>query len=181
VDQYVLFGPERVPLDVDWDHALLDLHIETLDRFTKRSPAIIPIRNALYDAYARGDVGLSFEGMRRELRHIARLDDRKLRAALEAWAARAGADGTRRRETLARFFRRKRAIGQTFRRFVRGLRRERLLRRLPSQPLPLGQRLWTSARDTWQRLIIDEAHDRLIVPWLRAYRRILETRDALRR
>ncbi len=181
VDQYVLFGPDRVPLDVDWDHALLDLHIETLDRFTKRSPAIVPIRNALYDAYARGDVALGFEGMRRQLRQIARLDDRKLRASLEAWAERAGVAGPEKRDTIARFFRRKRTMSRTFRAFVRGLRRERLLRRLPSQPLPFAERVWTAARDGWQRLIIDEAHDRIVVPWLRAYRRVLEVKATLRR
>jgi hypothetical protein len=179
VDQYILFGPHDVPLDVDWDHALLDLDIDTLDRFTKRSPAIVPIRNALYDAYARGDVTVSFDGMRRQLRHIARLHDRPLRDALERWAALAAVDADRKRDVMDRFFRRKRRIGDTFRTFMRGLRRERLVRRLPSQPLSGVERLQIEAQDAWQRLVIDLVHDRVVVPWLRVYRRALEARDAL--
>lgn len=179
VDQYVLFGPDRMPLDVDWDHALVDIGVETLDRFTKRSPAIAPIRNALYDAYARGDVALSSHGIRREVRRIMRLDDRALRFALDRWAERAGADEVRRRDVLARFLRRKRSIGGTFRAFLRGLRRERLLRRMPSQPLSLGERVRIVAQDAWQRLLIDSLHDKAVVPSLRAYRRALELRDAL--
>jgi hypothetical protein len=178
VDQYVLFGPHQLPLDVDWDHVLLDLGVETLDRFTKRSPAIVPIRNALYDAYARGDVTVGFDGMRRQLRHIARLDDRALRAALERWAELAGVEGDRKRDIIERFFRRRRDIGRTFRTFIRGLRRERLVRRLPSQPLSVVERLRIEAQDAWQRLVIDTVHDRVVVPWLRTYRRALEARDA---
>lgn len=179
VDQYVLFGPAHMPLNIDWDHALEDLSIEHLDRFTKRNPAVAPIRNALYDAYARGDVALDFAGVRHQVRRIARLDERALRRALAAWAERAGVEEAVHRDVAERLIRRKRGIGPTFRVLLRDLRRERLARRLPGQSLPLRERVRITAHDAWQRLLIDTLHDRVVVPWLRGYRKVLEARDAI--
>src|SRR6185436_16845837 len=68
VDQYVLLGPERYPFDIDWDHSLFDLEVTQLDRFTKRMPAIAPVRNALYDAYVHGRVDVDFGGVRKQAR-----------------------------------------------------------------------------------------------------------------
>ncbi len=177
VDQYVLFGPHHMPLNVDWDHALVDTSVEHLDRFTKRNPAVAPIRNALYDAYARGDVTLDFQGLRREVRRIARLDDRALRRALARWARLAGVDEATARAISIAFFRRKRAIGHTFRVLLRELRRERLAGRTTWRSLPLQERARIAVQDAWQRLLIDTLHDHAVVPWLRTYRKVLEARD----
>jgi hypothetical protein len=179
VDQYVLFGVDRMPLDIDWDHALLDLDIEELDRFTKRNPAIAPLRNALFEAYAKGAVPLDFAGMRRQARRASVLPDRSLRDLLRAWAVRAGATG-RLPSVSAAFFRRKSALPATFRRLVRELRVERVARRDPRLgAIPLRERVRITAQDAWQRLVLDVLHDRAIVPWLRFYRGVLERRGAM--
>ncbi len=180
IDQYVLYGDAKLPLNIDWDHALVDLDIEALDRFTKRSPAVAPIRNALYDAFVSGTIELDFVGMRREVRRIARLDDALLRRFMEEWARTRGAEAepTHASEVIDRFLRRKRRIGKVFGRFVRSLVRERRLRRAGVVPLP--DRVRTAILDGWQRFVIDTLHDRALVPWLKVYRRVLAVKDRLR-
>ena len=181
IDQYVLYGDERLPFNIDWDHALLDLDVETLDRFTKRSPAVAPIRNALYDAFTAGIVGLDFSGMRREVRRIARLDDAQLRRFMTEWESTRGANAEPKDATrvIESFFRRKRRIGKVFGRFVRSLVRERRHRRAGVVALP--DRVRTAVLDSWQRFVIDTLHDRAVVPWLRVYRRVLAVKDRLPR
>lgn len=178
IDQYVLVGPDRVPLNIDWDHALEDLEIDELDRFTKRSFAIAPIRNALYDAFARGDIELNLRGLRREVRRIARIDEEPLRAALHDWAVRAGVTEDRADRVAARFFSRKRAIGTTFQALMTELVHERAARRRPDS-LPIRMRARIAINDAWQRLVIDSLHDKVVIPWLRLYRRALAVRAAL--
>ena len=178
IDQYVLVGPDRVPLNIDWDHALEDLEIDVLDRFTKRSFAIAPIRNALYDAFARGDIELNLRGLRREVRRIARLDEQPLHAALHDWAVRAGVTDDRASLVAARFFARKRAIGTTFQALLTQLLHERAARRAPGS-LPMRARARIAVNDAWQRLVIDSLHDKVVIPWLRLYRRALAVRAAL--
>jgi hypothetical protein len=176
IDQYVLYGPGKLPLNIDWDHALRDLHLEELDRFTKRSAAVAPIRNALYDAFAAGSIELDFSGMRREVRRIARLDDAKLRRLLSDWSRARGNEGEiDTADATHLFLQRKRAIGTRFRRFIRSLLRERRLRRAGT--VPLQERARTALLDTWQRFVIDTLHDRAVVPWLLVYRRVIALRD----
>ena len=171
VDQYVLVGAAEVPLNVDWDHSLTDLHISELDRFTRRSLLVAPLRNALYDAYVSGLLELEFGGLRREVRRISRLSDYDLSAALARWAKRSGVSAEAYALSRARFFQRKKRLARTFGRFLRSLRRERRLRAHPSQSLPLGESLYIAVAQSWQRLVIDTLHDRAVVPFLKAYRR----------
>lgn len=179
VDQYVLYGPAKLPLNIDWDHALLDLDVGSLDRFTKRSPAVAPIRNALYDAFVSGVVDLDFTGMRRQVRRIARLDDALLRRFLGEWARTRGPDASVDPTRVSDLFiRRKRRIGKVFASFLRSLLRERRLRRAGIVPLP--ERLRTTALDAWQRFVIDTLHDRAVIPWLRVYRRALALQERVR-
>jgi len=179
VDQYVLLGPERAPFNIDWDHSLLDLNVEELTRLTSRSPAIPPLRNTLYGAYVRGDVDLHLIGMLAQVRAISRLDDRRLGRMLRAWSAQCGHDPERARAAETAFFRRKEAIGHTFRRFVQDLRAERAAERDPTRArAPLPERARTAVIGAWQRLVIDVLHDRAVVPWLKVYRSVLARREA---
>lgn len=179
VDQYVLLGPERVPFDVDWDHSLLDLDVHELTRVTSRNPAIPPLRNALYDAYVRGEIDLDLRGMLRQVRRVARLDDRALTRAVRAWSERCCHPEEQRREVTAAFLRRKDGIGATFRTFVRALRAERAARRDPARPgPPLVEQARNAAVGAWQRFVIDVLHDRAVVPYLKLQRTVLARRDA---
>jgi hypothetical protein len=179
VDQYVLLGPHRIPFDIDWDHSLLDLHVRELTRVTSRNPAIPPLRNALYDAYVRGEIDLDLRGMLRQARRVTLLDDRALVRALRAWSERCGHPEERRRAVTAAFLRRKDGVGDTFREFVRSLRAERAARRDPSRPKPpLGDRARNVAVGAWQRFVIDVLHDVAVVPYLKAQRAVIARRDA---
>lgn len=179
VDQYVLLGPERVPFDVDWDHSLLDLHVQELTRVTSRNPAIPPLRNALYDAYVRGEIDLDLRGMLHQVRRVSRLDDHALARSVRAWSERCGHPEEHRREVAAAFLRRKDAIGDTFRTFVRSLRAERAARRDPARPgPPLVEQARNAAVGAWQRFVIDVLHDRAVVPYLKLQRSVIARRDA---
>jgi hypothetical protein len=180
VDQYVLVGPEKVPFNIDWDHTMLDLHVEELTRVTSRNPAIPPLRNALYDAYVRGQLDLDLRGMLVEVRRVQRLDERALGRAVRAWSRRCGHDDEQRRTAATAFFRRKDAIARTFNALVRSLRAERAATLDPrGGAVPLPERARLAAIGAWQRFVIDTLHDRAIMPWLRVYRGALARRDAL--
>lgn len=179
VDQYVLLGPERIPFDVDWDHSLLDLHVQALTRVTTRNPAIPPLRNALYDAYVRGEIDLDLRGMLHQVRRVSRLDDQALVRSVRAWAERCGHPEERRREVTSALLQRKDAIGDTFRTFVRSLRAERAARRDPARPgPPLLEQARNAAVGAWQRFVIDVLHDRAVVPYLKVQRNVIARRDA---
>jgi hypothetical protein len=175
VDQYVLYGPEQIPLNVDWDHALEDLEVVDLDRFTKRHIAVAPIRNALYDAYVSGDVELNLTGLRREARRVARLDDGELEVFFRQWAASCQLSHDRTERAWRVFSFRKRNILRTFRQLIDSLRREHAIRTSPDHSLPLGEQASLLARDAWQRLVIERLHDRVVTPALRSYRVVLAT------
>jgi hypothetical protein len=175
VDQYVLYGPAQIPLNVDWDHALEDLELLELDRFTKRHIAVAPIRNALYDAYVSGDVALNLTGLRREVRRVARLDDGKLEVLFREWAAQTALSPEQTERGWRIFSFRKRSILRTFRRLIDSLRRERAIRTSPDHSLPLREHAVLLTRDAWQRLVIERLHDRVVTPALRGYRGVLAT------
>jgi hypothetical protein len=175
VDQYVLYGPSQIPLNVDWDHALEDLEFLELDRFTKRNIAVAPIRNALYDAFVSGAVSLNLTGLRREVRRVARLDDGRLEGLFREWASASGLSPDRTERGWRTFAFRKRTILRTFRRLIDGLRRERAIRTSPDHSLPLREQASLLARDAWQRLVIERLHDRVVTPTLRGYRAFLST------
>lgn len=175
VDQYVLYGPAQIPLNVDWDHALLDLEILELDRFTKRHVAVAPIRNALYDAYVNGNVALNLTGLRREVRRVARLDDRKLEVLFRAWAEACRLPPEQAERAWRLFSFRKRTLLRTFRRLIDALRRERAIRTSPDHSLPVAEHAVLIVRDAWQRFVIERLHDRVVTPTLRGYRGLLAT------
>jgi hypothetical protein len=178
VDQYVFMGEERYPLNVDWDHSLMDLDITTLDRFTKRLPAIAPVRNMLYDAYVHGRLRLHFSGMRREMWRIARLDERQLRPLVEAYAAFLEMTPEQATRLRHQFAERRRHLVRVFERFIASLRAERhsLRAGAASSPRALAGRVVHAAQDAWQRLVVVTLHDHVLGPFFRAYRWLLALR-----
>jgi hypothetical protein len=72
VDQYVLVGEHQIPINIDWDHALVDLDQTKLTRFNRRSATIAPIRNLLYSEYVLGRLKLDFLSMQLQGRRAAR-------------------------------------------------------------------------------------------------------------
>jgi hypothetical protein len=174
-DQYVFIGPEKYPLNIDWDHSLFDLDITGLDRFTKRSPAIAPIRNALYDAYVHRGVDLDFSSLRREARRIARLDNRLIEPLLSEYATLAKMPADEAAALRTQFFARKRHLPRTFDRLVSELQAERHALRGPADrsPRALLLRAVHALRDAWQRLVITYLHDHVLAPVFRLYRRLL--------
>lgn len=180
VDQYVLLGPSMVPFNIDWDHSMLDLHVEQLTRVTSRNPAVPPLRNALYDAYVRGELDLDLRGMLVEVRRVQRLDDRALARALRAWSRRCGHDDEQRRTAATAFLRRKNSIARTFNSLVRSLRAERATTlHSGGSAVPMPERARLAAVGAWQRFVIDVLHDGAVMPVLRVYRGVLARRDAL--
>lgn len=187
VDQYVLVGPERLPFNIDWDHALYDLDAAAPDRHERRSAAVFPIRNLVYDDYVAGHLSLDFWGLALQARAVTRISDDALAELLAAYGedhAAGGApwpDADRARVTDA-VLRRKQTCAAAFDRFVEQLQEERAdsLRRGPTQRHPL-RRLASATRDAWQRLAIRVGHDRVVRPVLKAQRTVLDALDRVRR
>jgi hypothetical protein len=178
VDQYVFMGEQHYPLNVDWDHSLMDLDIVTLDRFTKRLPAIAPLRNMLYDAYVHGRVRVHFSGMRREMRRIARLDEASLTELVDTYTAFLEMTPEQAARVRHQFLERRRHLTQVFERFIAALRAERHSLRggSASSARELAVRTIHAVQDAWQRLVVGTLHDRVLGPIFRAYRGLLALR-----
>jgi hypothetical protein len=172
-DQYILVGPSRHPLNIDWDHTLVDLDVTELSRFTKRGVAIAPIRNLLYDAYANAALRFELWGLRRECARIAALDDRALAAAVERYARAISASDGRRRELVEAMLARKHDLRRTFERLLATMRRERVEAVYGARGLgPRARRLGTNLQDVWQRTLVTVLHERVIRRALKAYRAV---------
>ncbi len=178
IDQYVLVGPERIPFNIDWDHSLLDLDGERPSRHDRRSPAVFPIRNILYDDYVAGIRSLDFVGMQLQARAVTRLADAEVAAAFERCPG-LGDDAERAR-VLERVLRRKNDCAVAFDAFVDALREERAASlRVGPNPRSAPRRAASFLRDTWQRLAIRVLHDRVVRPTLKLKREALDVWDRL--
>jgi hypothetical protein len=176
VDQYVLVGEQRLPINIDWDHSLVDLAQTELTRFNRRSATVAPIRNLLYSEYVLGRLRLDFHGMQLQARKIAELPDTVLDELVDAYAEELALSETTRLELRARMRRRKATLVSDFDALVESLRREHddnlgLSRTKRSGRVRLADRL----RDAWQRFSIVILHTHVLRPLLRAYRALLRT------
>lgn len=171
VDQYLLVGPQALPINIDWDHALLDLAVDQLDRFNMRSAAVAPIRNLFYAEYVAGLVPADFYGMRLEARRIdTGISDPRLVKLVRSYCDELALPADQRKELSERLVERKRRLPSAFDRFARELDVERRESRgMPSQKTAAEQ-LETRVRDAWQRLVITVMHDNVVRPTLKAYR-----------
>lgn len=175
VDQYLLVGPQRLPINIDWDHALQDLATTKLDRFNMRSATVAPIRNLFYSEYAAGRVRADFYGMLLEARRIeARISDRRVRRIVRQYCDERALPSDRARELTEQIVQRKRGLPAAFDQFVADLELERResLGMVPSQRSP-AEKISARVQDAWQRLAITVLHDHVVRPSLKAYRVVL--------
>ena len=177
VEQYVLMGPQLHPLNIDWDHAMWDIDVIELTRFTKRGLAIAPIRNLLYDAYANRAIKLDFFGLRREIASIARLDPKRVREAIERYGQRLGVSDPARRLLWEKVEVRWRTLNASFERLIASMRLERAeMLSAPSSPVAKVRRGVTRAQDVWQRLLVTVIHEQYIRRFFKLYRNVLAKR-----
>lgn len=182
VDQYVLVGEDRIPINIDWDHALVDLAQTTLTRFNRRSATIAPIRNLLYSEYVLGRLELDFFGMQLQARKAAELPDAALIELLDRHADELGLPGVRKLEIRERVLGRKASLVADFDALVESLRHEREDNLgVAASPRTRMARTIAHAQDAWQRFVIVVLHTRVLRPALRGYRTLLGTLARMRK
>lgn len=175
LDQYVLVGEHRIPINIDWDHSLVDLDQTQLTRFNRRSATVAPIRNLLYAEYVLGRLDLDFFGMSLQARKVADLPDSAVAEVVEQHAAELGLSADARCELAMRMLERKANLVADFDALVRSLEQER------DENLGVGKarRSWLAravahAQDAWQRFVIVVLHTHVLRPVLRGYRAALQ-------
>lgn len=174
VDQYVLVGPARTPVNIDWDHSLLDLAKTELSRFNRRSLAVVPVRNLLYADFVDDRVEVAFDGLLAEAARTAAIPFAAIERAAHTWADDGGVDRSTRDATIARLRTRHGRLLPDFERFVEGLLAERAERM--TGPTPGVAAIATRGADAWQRFAISILHATIIRPTLGGYRRWLRAR-----
>ncbi|MBL8740127.1 MAG: hypothetical protein JNK04_03500 [Myxococcales bacterium] len=175
VDQYLLVGPEHLPINIDWDHTLMDLAVDKLDRFNMRSATVAPVRNLFYSEYVAGQVRTDFYGMLIEARRIeTRISDRRLTKLVRQYCDELGLPAEKRRDLCERMVRRKRSLPAAFDAFVHDIELERResLGMVPSRR-SMAEQATARVQDAWQRLAITVLHDNVVRPSLKAYRVVL--------
>lgn len=181
IDQYVLVGEHEVPINIDWDHSLVDLDQTVLTRFNRRSATIAPIRNLLYAEYVLGRLTLDFYGMQVRARKVADLPDAAFVELIDRHARELELPDDRRLDLLERMLARKASLVSDFDALVESLRHEHLDNRgLAGTPRTWVVRAAASARDAWQRFSIVVLHTHVLRPMLRGYRSLLGALARLR-
>jgi hypothetical protein len=174
VDQYVLVGEQRLPINIDWDHALVDLAQTQLTRFNRRSTTVAPIRNLLYSEYVLGRLQLDFFGMQLQARRAAELPNAALTELVDRYADELALTDDARLELQAQLRARKATLVADFDALVESLRHERDdnlgLARTPRSRLA---RVISHVQDAWQRFVIKILHGHVLRPVLRGYRAVL--------
>lgn len=173
VDQYVLLGRHRLPVNIDWDHALVDLATTELTRFNRRSATVAPVRNLLYAEYVQRRVELDFTGLDWQARRVRDLREGKLKALVERYADELSLPGRERERIVQAVLERQRRIVVDFEALRRSLRHERHEHAGTGPRRPLHERVASRLRDAWQRFVVLVLHDRVVRPCLKAYRALL--------
>jgi hypothetical protein len=174
IDQYVLVGKHRLPINIDWDHALVDLGQTQLTRFNRRSATIAPVRNLLYSEYVLGRLRLDFFGMQLQARKIAEIPDAALIDLVDRHAKELELADDARLELRAQMLSRKASLVADFDALVESLRHERDDNRgVAESPRSRVARMISRVQDTWQRFVIKVLHSHVLRPILRGYRALL--------
>jgi hypothetical protein len=174
VDQYVLVGDRNLPINIDWDHSLVDLAQTQLTRFNRRSTTIAPIRNLLYSEYVLGRLGLDFFGMQLQARKIAEIRDAVLIELVDRYAEELALPDDARQGLRAQVLSRKASLVADFDALVESLRHERDDNRgIAETPRTRLARMASRVQDTWQRFVIKVFHGHVLRPVLRGYRALL--------
>ncbi len=154
--QYALVGPERYPVNIDWDRAFATAATAPLSRFVKYRKVLPNARTFLYADYIEGKIDLPFSLLCHEAGHIARLPLRDVRRILERYAAeRFPGDVQAATALVERVLWRQRHLEREVARFVRELLRERLDVSVLPEPGWRGsvRRALTTAWDSWQLVL----------------------------
>lgn len=170
VDQYVLCGSGSIPVNIDWDHALLDLAKSELSRFNHRSLAVVPVRNLLYADFVAGRVSMDLDGLLAEATRVAAIPFEAVEQAVWAWADESGAGRSVRDQTTACLAARHARLFADFERFVESLHAER-----EHEGFGGPRRLASRAADVWQRFAVSVLHTTIVRPTLGVYRRWLRS------
>lgn len=174
IDQYVLVGEHALPINIDWDHALVDLATTKLSRFNRRSLTVMPVRNLLYADYVTGAVQLDFYGMQKQAHRIAAIPFSAIDPLLARWAIDSGAGTAERDRVVAAMRDRHARIADDFDALIDALRGERY--DAVGNTRPLWERLAAGAQERWQDFAVNVLHDRVVRPFLASYRRVLTLR-----
>ena len=172
VDQFVLVGEHGLPVNIDWDHSLVDLATLTLTRFNRRSLTVMPIRNLLYAEYIAGRVRLDFYGMQLQAHTIAEIPFSEIEALLHRRADELGEPAKERQRVIEAIRSRHRRIARDFDALIEQLRAERY--RGSGAPGDSWQRIAAYTQDAWQRFSMRVLHDHVVRPVLWLHRRVLE-------
>jgi len=171
IDQYVLVGESALPINIDWDHALLDLATTSLTRFNRRSVTVMPVRNLLYADYVAGRLQLDFYSMQVQAHRIAAIPFDEIATLLERWAVEASAGDSLRGRVVSAMRIRHARIADDFDALIDGLRHERY--DAVGRTRPAWARLAARVQDQWQGFAVNVLHDRVVRPFLATYRRAL--------
>jgi hypothetical protein len=145
--QYVLAGPLRVPLNMDWDRAFSSAATSELSRFAKYKPTLPNARTFLYADYVAGKIKLPLWLLAAEARRIRRLPKAAVRRILERYA-RARFDTPQEREHFVmRMLMRRHGIEREVGHFLRSLWAER--RALAAPAGNLNERLHQALLLLW--------------------------------
>jgi hypothetical protein len=174
VDQYVLVGEDLLPINIDWDHALVDLAQTQLTRFNLRSATIAPVRNLLYSEYVLGRLQLDFFGMQLQARKAAELPGAALTELVDRYANELALPENARLELQAQLHQRLATLVADFDALVESLRHERDDNLgLTRSPRTRMARAIARVQDAWQRFVIKVLHGHVLRPVLRGYRALL--------
>lgn len=182
IDQYVLVGDHRLPINIDWDHSLCDLGQTRLTRFNRRSATIAPIRNLLYAEYVVGRIDLDFFGMALQVRKVAELPDAAIVELINLYAAELELSDDARQRLAERMLARKASLVADFDELIESLEHERDDNfGVAKTPRTYLVRIAADMQDAWQRFVIVVLHARVLRPLLRGYRAVLRLGARMRR
>lgn len=173
VDQYVLVGPHDFPVNIDWDHALVDLDDRPLTRFNMRSPAIAPVRNLLYSELVHGRLFLGLHELLHEARAAAQLPGAVLRRELDRYAETLSLPPNEHREKAELLQQRHQTIEGDFAALVASLLEERDAVCGGVNVGPRWRRVVHRAQDSWQRFATTMLYRDMMRPALKQYRQVL--------
>lgn len=153
--QYALLGPEKFPVNFDWDRAFSTEGRSELSRFAKYKHTLPNARTFLYADYVEGRITLQTALLLLEARRIHKLPTLEVLEALKRYARVRYTDETEAREFVRRILRRKHRIEHEVTSFLSKLERERreLTGLTEPQSRPRARRVVIKAWDRWQRLL----------------------------
>ena len=137
--QYVLAGPLRVPLNMDWDRAFASAATSELSRFAKYKPTLPNARTFLYADYVAGKIKLPLWLLAAEARRIRRLPKAAVRRILERYARARFSDASEQEHFVRRVLMRRHGIEREVGHLLRTSWAER--RALGGPPANLRERL----------------------------------------